>query len=60
MPVYHFRDIESGELVTIEQLYSEYQMNVENGNTAPCLFSEYVWDCLTINNGTLIDVTNKP
>lgn len=54
MPVYTFLDIESGETVTTEQLFSEYKMNVENGNTAPCLFSEYVWNCLTINNGTLI------
>ena len=51
-----FYDIESGKTVTTEQLYKEYLYNVQNGYTDPCLFSEYVWNCLTINNGTLEQV----
>ena len=51
-----FFDIESGETVTLDQLYREYQMNVQNGNTAPCTFPEYVTNCLTRNNGTLEEI----
>lgn len=56
MKIKMFRDIESGETVTTEQLYAEYEMNIANGNTEPCTFSEYIWNCLTRNNGTLEEI----
>ena len=52
--IYH--DIESNENVTTEQLYKEYLYNVKNGYTEKCTFSEYVYNCLTINNGTLEEI----
>lgn len=47
-------DINSNEIVTIEQLLEEYN---ENKRILPdefnYSFDEYVKNCLTINNGTL-------
>lgn len=49
-----FFDIESGEYITTEQLFSEY---IENRKSNPDEYSysfpEYVKNCLTVNNGTL-------
>lgn len=48
-----FRDIETDETITAEQLYKEYLDALQDGEHGGILFSEYVWNCLTINNGTL-------
>lgn len=51
-----FRDIESGEIVTTEQLYKEYEQAMKSGEYDAVEFSWYVWNCLTINNGTLVEI----
>ena len=51
--VNRFRDIETGETITTEQLYNEYLDALQDGEHDGILFSEYVWNCLAINNGTL-------
>lgn len=53
MKVLSFRDIESGETITTEQLYNEYIQNMKSGEYEVVTFSEYVYNCLTENNGTL-------
>lgn len=53
MKVLSFRDIETGETITTEQLYSEYLQNMKSGEYEAVTFSEYVYNCLTANNGTL-------
>lgn len=49
-----FKDIESGEYVTIEQLEAEYatmkEYNPEEYNYS---FNSYLYNCLTSNGGTL-------
>ena len=49
-----FKDIETGELITVEQLQVEFNMlraaqPEEYGYT----FADYINNCLTVNNGTL-------
>lgn len=53
MKVLSFRDIETGETITTEQLYNEYTQNMKSGEYEIVTFSEYVYNCLTANNGTL-------
>jgi|GEM_PF-6887362 len=53
MPVKLFYDIESGEKVTINQLYDEYQNALQHGTIDYMMFSEYVYNSLTSQNGTL-------
>lgn len=49
-----FRDIESGEKVTLAQLMEEYKQNRQALLSGViCSFDEYVENCLTENNGTL-------
>ena len=49
-----YRDIETGEAVTIEQLHKEYeQMKQEQPDEYGYSFMDYVHNCLTENNGTL-------
>ena len=49
-----FRDIESGEYITLKTLYSEYMtMKREQPEEYDYSFTEYVNNCLTVNNGTL-------
>ena len=49
-----FLDIESGETVTVDQLYIEYCENKRNCPTEyGYSFADYVRNCLTTNNGTL-------
>jgi len=49
-----FRDIESGEKVTLAQLMEEYKQNRQALlSGVNCSFDEYVENCLTENNGTL-------
>ena len=49
-----FRDIETGEAVTIEQLHKEYErMKQEQPDEYGYSFKEYIRNCLTENNGTL-------
>ena len=49
-----FKDIETGELLTVEDLKKEW---IENGKQTssgdPCTLNEFISVCLTINNGTL-------
>ena len=54
--VERFFDIDSGEFVTVSQLYKEYCEAVERGETEAYGFGLYVWNCLTINGGTLRNV----
>lgn len=53
MPVKLFYDIESGEKVTINQLYDEYTNALQHGTIDYMMFSEYVYNSLTSQNGTL-------
>lgn len=49
-----FQDIESGELVTIEQLEAEYAcMKLADPENIDYSFAWYVHNCLTSNGGTL-------
>jgi len=50
-----YKDIESNETVTREQLYSEYRTAVESGNIdeQEQSFSWYLTNCLTAYGGTL-------
>lgn len=49
-----FLDIESGALVTLEQLEKEYhEAQAENPSEYNYSFSDYIRNCLTVNNGTL-------
>ena len=55
-----FFNIESGEYITIGQLYIEYTENKKNfPDEYNYTFIEYVSICLTENNGTLEVVQNK-
>lgn len=50
-----YRDIDSGEIVTIDQLASEYIKNMKS-NPAEYInisFPEYISNCMTYNGGTL-------
>ena len=47
-------DIESGDIITIEQLMSEYEnMKKNQPDEYGYSFPEYIRNCLTENNGTL-------
>lgn len=49
-----FKDIESGETITLEQLEKEYYMlKLEDPESYDYSFDEYINNCLTRNNGTL-------
>lgn len=48
-----FFDIESDEIITTDQLYKEYSEKLLTGEIDPMLFSEFVFNSLTLNNGTL-------
>ena len=49
-----FLDIESGKLVTREQLEKEYrEAQAENPEEYSYSFADYIRNCLTVNNGTL-------
>ena len=49
-----YTDIETGEHVTTEQLYTEYlHMKQEQPEEYSYSFPEYIQNCLTENNGTL-------
>ena len=50
-----YRDIESGEIITRDQLFEEY---IENLKASPSeymhiSFPEYIANCMTYNGGTL-------
>lgn len=47
-----YRDIESGEILTIEQLEREYKELRANGETETETFAGYILNC-TSKNGTL-------
>ena len=56
-----YRDIESGEIITSDQLQMEYAENTKN-NPAEYInisFSDYVSNCMTYNGGTLEPVQKK-
>ena len=48
-----WRDIESGDIVTREQLYTEYMEALSIGIIDQMTFNEYITNSLTVNNGTL-------
>ena len=49
-----FYDIESEEIITIEQLETEYnECRKSQPNEYNYSFTEYVKNCMTANNGTL-------
>lgn len=49
-----FVDIESGDVVTKNQLFSEYSaFQAEDPEEYSFTFEEYIKNCLTSNNGTL-------
>ena len=51
-----FYDIESNEIVTIDQLKNEYDMlRQEQPDEYNYSFEEYIRNCKTENNGTLED-----
>lgn len=51
-----FYDIESNEIVTIEQLKNEYDMlRQDQPDEYNYSFEEYIRNCKTENNGTLED-----
>ena len=55
-----YYDIESGEAVTIDQLYAEYiAMQTAQPEEYPYSFDDYVGNCLTRNNGTLEPITEE-
>ena len=49
-----FLDIESNEFVTEEQLAEEYKTLKNDGDTEAETFSDYLNNCMTTENGTLI------
>ena len=54
-----FIDIETGELVTVEQLETEFNsLRSEQPDEHNYSFSEYIRNCLTRYNGTLEIVRN--
>ena len=49
-----FRDIESGEKITLDQLEKEfYLLKLDDPETYDYNFNSYINNCLTRNNGTL-------
>ena len=55
-----FRDIETGEIITTEQLYSEYLESMAEDDRG-MTFGEFVYNCTTAAGGTLeeIDTTRR-
>lgn len=52
-----FKDIESGEIVTLEQLEKEFaSLKKWDPATYDYNFNRYVENCLTRNNGTLEEI----
>lgn len=52
-----FRDIESGEIVTVKQLFKEYSERIGTGEIDEYMtFDEYIINSLTMFNGTLEEV----
>lgn len=52
-----FMDIESGEIVTVKQLYKEYSERIETGEIDEYMtFDEYIINSLTLFNGTLEEI----
>lgn len=49
--MWKYRDIETGETVTLEELKQEYLMLADTVEEQT--FDEYLENCLTRNNGTL-------
>lgn len=57
-----YRDIESGEIVTVEKLRQEFAARLmagEHGEFDDMTFAEYLRNSLTRNNGTLEEVTMR-
>ena len=48
-----YRDIETGETVTLEQLRAEYTDAMQDGTHDAMTFAEFIDNCLTAHNGTL-------
>ena len=55
-----FYDIESNQIITQEQLHSEYMENRKNfPEEFDYSFSDYIHNCLTDSNGTLEPIDRK-
>lgn len=56
-----YRDIDSGEIITVDQLAAEYIDNLKRcpSEYAHISFSEYIANCMTYNGGTLETVQEK-
>lgn len=48
-----YRDIETGEILTEEQLRPEYEAAMRERPEEPITFTEWLWNCRTVCNGTL-------
>ena len=48
-------DINSGEIVTLEKLYKEYEILISENNISGITFDDYIKEC-TGKNGSLIIV----
>lgn len=51
-----WHDVETGEIVTAEQLYAEYIDLMNSGDVERVTFAQYAFNCLTRNNGTLNEI----
>ena len=52
-----FKDTDSGELITLDQLHKEYLENRNESQTEyNYSFTHYIYNCLFRNGGTLIEV----
>lgn len=56
--MYKYHDIESDDILTLDELKQEYHMLVNNGIIVDQTFDEYLNNCLTRNNGTLEIIYN--
>lgn len=54
-----FRDVETNEVLSLEFLRKEYEVLHAAGESEAESFDEYLDNCMTRNNGTLIEVAEK-
>lgn len=47
-----FKDIETGDIITTEQLFGEYEESMQEDDRG-LTFGEYVFNCMTAQGGTL-------
>lgn len=54
-----YRDIETGDILTKEDLKKEYIELFETGNTESETIEQYISNCMYYNNGTLVIVGSR-